>query len=86
MARIHGGQRRPQEVQPRRVHGLDRRNRLIAGWCFAPCGSLVVGEVMLAQKIAQETFERGALSVAKRFAPNGGLTTTPDRFLVPWGL
>jgi hypothetical protein len=67
------------------MHELDPRNRLIAGWCFAPCGSLVVGDVMLAQKIALETFARGALSVARRFARNGGLTATSDLSLVPWG-
>jgi len=35
--------------------------------------ALVAGDVTLAQKIALETFESGALSVAKRFVPNGPL-------------
>jgi hypothetical protein len=30
-------------------------------WCFAPEGSLAIGDVMLAQKIALETFELDAL-------------------------
>jgi hypothetical protein len=36
------------------------------GWCFVPKGSLVTGDVMLAQKIALETFECRALAVANR--------------------
>ena len=38
----------------------DRTGRL----CFAPHGDLVCADVMLAQKIALETFEADALSVA----------------------
>jgi hypothetical protein len=37
------------------------------GWCFVPAADLPVGDVMLAQKIALETAERGALMVAKQF-------------------
>jgi hypothetical protein len=40
------------------------------GWCFVPSGSLVAGDVMLAQKVALEAFECEALAVAKRFVPN----------------
>jgi len=54
------------------VHELDEAGRLKMGWCFVPDGSLVAGDVMLAQKIALETFESGALSVAKRFVPKDG--------------
>jgi hypothetical protein len=56
------------------VHELDETDRLKMGWCFAPHGSLVAGDVMLAQKIALETFERGALAVARRFVPNSRLS------------
>ena len=35
--------------------------------CFMPSGELVAGDVMLAQKIALETNENGALAVANRF-------------------
>jgi len=35
-----------------------------------PEGCLVPGDVMLAQKIALETFESRALSVAIKFVPN----------------
>jgi hypothetical protein len=38
------------------------------GWCFLPEGRLVAGDVMLAQKIALETYEYGALAAANRFA------------------
>lgn len=51
------------------VHELDEGDHLRMGWCFVPHGSLVAGDVMLAQKIALETSESGALSVAKRFVP-----------------
>ena len=37
--------------------------------CFMPSGELVAGDVMLAQKIALETNENGALAVANRFLP-----------------
>ena len=40
------------------------------GWCFVPNAPLVAGDVMLAQKIALETDERGALVVAKKFLPS----------------
>ena len=52
------------------VHELDPMDRPKTGWCFVPHGSLVAGDVMLAQKIALETFEAGALSVARPFVPN----------------
>ena len=46
---------------------LDSAGRPRLGWCFAPKGYLVAGDVMLAQKIALETDERGALAVANKF-------------------
>jgi hypothetical protein len=33
-------------------------------WCFAPEGAFAAGDVMLAQKIALETFEMEALAIA----------------------
>ena len=39
------------------------------GWCFVPTDHLVAGDVMLAQKIALETDERGALAAANNFTP-----------------
>jgi hypothetical protein len=52
------------------VHEIDATGRPVMGWCFAPSGPLVAGDVMLAQKIALETNERAALAVANRFPIN----------------
>ena len=49
------------------VHEIDAAGCPVMGWCFVPSGSLVAGDVMLAQKIALETNERAALAVANRF-------------------
>jgi hypothetical protein len=58
------------------IHELDGTGRPRVGWCFAPKGYLVAGDVMLAQKIALETDERGALAVANRFfVPTGPRNT-----------
>ena len=58
------------------IHELDGAGRPRVGWCFAPKGYLVAGDVMLAQKIALETDERGALAVANRFSVLTGPRTT----------
>src|ERR1700716_467916 len=49
------------------IHELDGAGHPCVGWCFAPKGHLVAGDVMLAQKIALETDERRTLAVANRF-------------------
>jgi hypothetical protein len=49
------------------VRETDGDGRSIMGWCFVPTGNLVVGDVVLAQKIALKTNETGALAVANRF-------------------
>ena len=49
------------------VYEMDDAGRTRAGWCFAPEQSLVAADVVLAQKIALETNERGALAVANLF-------------------
>jgi len=51
------------------VHEIDAAGNATMGWCFVPSGFLVPGDVMLAQKIALETDERGALALANRFPP-----------------
>ena len=38
--------------------------------CFMPEGGLVVGDMMLAQKLALELFESDALEVANKFSPD----------------
>ena len=53
------------------VHEIDSEGRSINGWCFVPSGNLVVGDVMLAQKIALETDELRALEMANRFPVQG---------------
>jgi hypothetical protein len=40
-------------------------------WCFAPEGAFATGDVMLAQKIALETFELDALAIANHDGPRG---------------
>jgi hypothetical protein len=49
------------------VYELDDAGRPVTGWCFVPKHHLVAGDVMLAQKIALETDEQGALAVANKF-------------------
>jgi len=49
------------------VQEVDDTGRPVMGWCFVPSGELVAGDVILAQKVALETDERGALAVANRF-------------------
>jgi hypothetical protein len=62
------------------IHEIDRAGRARVGWCFVPNAYLVAGDVMLAQKIALETDERGALAVAKTFIPT---ETQPHLFVHP---
>src|SRR5258708_8997421 len=52
------------------VYEIDLAGKPRTGWCFVPCAPLVAGDVMLAQKIALENNERGALVVAKNFTPS----------------
>jgi hypothetical protein len=49
---------------------LDKNGRSVRVLCFMPEGELVVGDVMLAQKLALELFEADALRVANRLAPD----------------
>jgi hypothetical protein len=58
------------------IHELDGAGRPHVGWCFAPKGHLVAGDVMLAQKIALETDERGTLAVANKFLVSTGRRNT----------
>lgn len=66
----HSGKRyRIRHGTATNVHELDDAGDPAVGWCFVPRDYLVAGDVMLAQKIALETNERGALAVARNFAP-----------------
>jgi hypothetical protein len=51
------------------VNQIEADGHPIAGWCFVATGYLVAGDVMLAQKIALETNQFGALAVANTFLP-----------------
>jgi hypothetical protein len=51
------------------VHEIETDGCTRVGWCFAPAGDLVAGDIMLAQKIALETNEAGTLAIANRFLP-----------------
>jgi hypothetical protein len=48
------------------IHQLNPKGRRVAQWCFAPEGDLVIGDILLAQKIALETMEGKALTIANR--------------------
>jgi hypothetical protein len=50
------------------VHEIDAAGCSKVGRCFLPDGRLVAGDIMLAQKIALETNEFGALAVANTLA------------------
>jgi len=50
------------------VELLDNRGRTKAVLCFVPEGSLVAGDVMLAQKLALELFESDTLKIANKFS------------------
>jgi hypothetical protein len=53
--------RRGYQMNVEQLDRNGRRNRLL---CFMPRGGLPVGDIMLAQKIALELFERETLNVA----------------------
>lgn len=58
------------------VFELDDFGLIRTGWCFIPNDrTLCAGDVMLAQKVALETNELGALAVAKMFTPRGALSS-----------
>jgi hypothetical protein len=63
----HSGRRyRIRCGQQFNIDQLDAKGARVAVWCFGPAGNLPVGDIMLAQKVAIETNERGALAVANR--------------------
>jgi hypothetical protein len=49
------------------IEQLDKKGRRVCTLCFMPTGRLVTGDVMLAQKVALEVFERDALKIANKF-------------------
>jgi len=65
------------------VFEIDDAGQLKVCLCFIPYGQLVAGDVMLAQKIALETDENGALAVAYRFVPLARRVGRRSRFFRP---
>lgn len=67
---VGGGSGSPYRIRlagAMNVEELDQRGRCIGRLCFFPEGRLVDGDVMLAQKVALETFEFETLAVANKF-------------------
>ena len=65
----HSGRRyRIRQGTASNITELDDNGHPILGWCFVPRDNLASGDVMLAQKIALETDELGALKIARNFA------------------
>jgi len=52
------------------VEKLDKNGRSVLLLCFMPKGQLVIGDVMLAQKIALELYESDALRIANKISPH----------------
>jgi len=55
------------------VYRLSKKGKPKRLLCFVPAGNLVVGDVMLAQKLALELFESETLKVANSFSPGDPL-------------
>jgi hypothetical protein len=54
----------------RNVEQLDKKGRHVCRLCFMPEGKIVIGDVMLAQKLALELFESDTLKIANAFSPH----------------
>jgi hypothetical protein len=66
----HSGKRyRIRQSLQMNVDELDEHGVRTVAWCFGPEGTLPVGDVMLAQKVALENDEMAALAVANRGNP-----------------
>ncbi len=52
------------------VEQLDNKGRPVRLLCFMPEGELVIGDMMLAQKLALELFESDTIKVANTFSPD----------------
>ena len=50
------------------IDELDETGRVVSRWCVVPKGELVIGDVLLSQKVGIEVFERNTLAVAHRFS------------------
>ena len=67
---VGGESGRRYRIRHGHVMNIDEYNhdgRRVAKLCFAPAGRLVMGDVLLAQKLALEAFESSTLAVANRY-------------------
>lgn len=62
-----GNRYRIEEGRQQNVYRLGHSGHRREGYCFLPSGGLAYGDCMLAQKLALESDEPGALAVAHRF-------------------
>jgi hypothetical protein len=53
------------------IEELAASGHIARRWCFGPEGAPATGDVMLAQKVALETFELNALAIANHDGPLG---------------
>ena len=68
-----GGRYRIRYGSEMNVQLLDGKGRPSCWLCFVPKGKLVVGDIMLAQKLALELFESQTLKVANTFSTDYSL-------------
>ena len=68
-----GGRYRIRYGSEMNVQLLDGKGRPSCWLCFVPEGKLVVGDIMLAQKLALELFESQTLKVANTFSTDYSL-------------
>jgi len=60
---------RRHDASASNVSELDELSRQTTGWCFMPSANLVIGDVMLAQKVALKTCDTAAFAIANRLPP-----------------
>jgi hypothetical protein len=49
------------------IEEYDRNGTYLSRWCFSPVGNLVLGDILLAQKLALELFESDTRALANRY-------------------
>jgi hypothetical protein len=81
---ITGRRYRIRHGQVMNVEVLDNAGYRTCALCFMPKGRLPVGDVMLAQKVALESFEAAAIKVAQMSPPLH--IRTPRDFPLQWRL
>ncbi len=67
------------------VYLLDKNGAAECVLCFMPKGTLVLGDILLAQKLALELFESEALKVARIYRHDNPLLYCDQRFQHPRG-